>query len=36
MPYYDTQNNGQPYYTFDLSMAEYILDEAGYLKDYCM
>jgi peptide/nickel transport system substrate-binding protein len=34
MPYYDTQNNGQPYYTFNLTMAEYILDDAGYLKDY--
>ncbi|HWR27370.1 MAG TPA: ABC transporter substrate-binding protein [Candidatus Thermoplasmatota archaeon] len=36
MPYYETQNNGQPYYTFDLSMAENILDDAGYLKDYCV
>jgi peptide/nickel transport system substrate-binding protein len=34
MPYYDTQNNGQPYYTFNLFMAEDILDDAGYLKDY--
>jgi peptide/nickel transport system substrate-binding protein len=34
MPYYDTQNNGQPYYTYDLAMAEQLLDEAGYLKDY--
>jgi peptide/nickel transport system substrate-binding protein len=34
MPYYDTQNNGQPYFTYNLTMAEQILDDAGYLKDY--
>jgi peptide/nickel transport system substrate-binding protein len=34
MPYYDTQNNGQPYYDYDLTMAEQILDDAGYTKDY--
>lgn len=34
MPYYETQNNGQPYYTYDLAMAEQILDAAGYAKDY--
>ena len=34
MPYYDTQNNGQPYYNYNLTMAEQILDDAGYLKDY--
>ena len=34
MPYYDTQNNGQPYYTFDLAKAEQILDAAGYTKTY--
>lgn len=34
MPYYETQNNGQPYYTYDLSMAEQLLDDAGYTKDY--
>jgi peptide/nickel transport system substrate-binding protein len=34
MPYYETQNNGQPYYNFDLTMAEQILDDAGYAKDY--
>jgi peptide/nickel transport system substrate-binding protein len=34
MPYYDTQNNGQPYYNYDLTMAEQILDNAGYMRDY--
>ena len=34
MPYYETQNNGQPYYNYNLTMAEQLLDEAGYLKDY--
>ncbi|MBN1860700.1 MAG: ABC transporter substrate-binding protein [Candidatus Thermoplasmatota archaeon] len=34
MPYYETQNNGQPYYDYDLTMAEQILDDAGYTKDY--
>jgi peptide/nickel transport system substrate-binding protein len=34
MPYYETQNNGQPYYNFDLTMAEQLLDDAGYAKDY--
>jgi peptide/nickel transport system substrate-binding protein len=34
MPYYETQNNGQPYYNYNLTMAEQILDDAGYLKDY--
>ncbi len=34
MPFYDTQNNGQPLYTFDLTMAEQILDNAGYTKSY--
>lgn len=34
MPYYDTQNNGQPYYNYDLTMAEQILDDAGYIRDY--
>jgi len=34
MPYYDTQNNGQPYYNYNLTMAEQILDDAGYFKDY--
>jgi peptide/nickel transport system substrate-binding protein len=34
MPYYETQNNGQPYYTYNLTKAEQILDDAGYIKDY--
>jgi peptide/nickel transport system substrate-binding protein len=34
MPYYETQNNGQPYYTYDLTIAEQLLDDAGYAKDY--
>jgi len=34
MPYYDTQNNGQPYYTFNLTKAEAILDAAGYTKTF--
>jgi len=34
MPYYETQNNGHPYYSFNLTMAESILDDAGYLKNY--
>jgi ABC-type transport system substrate-binding protein len=34
MPYWDTQNNGQPYYNYNLSMAEQILDNAGYTKSY--
>jgi len=34
MPYYETQNNGQPYYNYNLTMAEQLLDDAGYTKDY--
>lgn len=34
MPYYETQNNGQSYYTYDLARAEQLLDDAGYTKDY--
>jgi peptide/nickel transport system substrate-binding protein len=34
MPYFNTQNNGQPYYTFNLTLAEQILDAAGYTKSY--
>ena len=34
MPYYDTQNNGIPYYDYDLTTAEQILDDAGYTKNY--
>ena len=34
MPFYDTQNNGQPLYNFDLTMTEQILDNAGYTKSY--
>jgi len=34
MPYYETQNNGQPYYNYDLTMAEQTLDNAGYTKSY--
>jgi peptide/nickel transport system substrate-binding protein len=34
MPYYETQNNGQPYYNYNLTMAEKILDEAGYTKSF--
>lgn len=34
MPYYETQNNGQPYYSYNLTMAEQILDDAGYVKNY--
>jgi len=34
MPYYDTQNNGQPYYSFNTTMAEQILDAAGYTKSF--
>ena len=34
MPYYDTQNGGQPYYNYDLAKAEQILDAAGYTKTY--
>jgi len=34
MPYYETQNDGQPYYNYDLTKAEQTLDDAGYSKDY--
>jgi len=34
MPYYDTQNGGQPLYNYDLVKAEQILDAAGYIKNY--
>jgi peptide/nickel transport system substrate-binding protein len=34
MPYYDSQNNGQPVYNYDLAKAEQLLDAAGYAKDY--
>jgi len=34
MPFYDTQNNGQPLYNFNLTMTEQILDNAGYTKSY--
>ena len=34
MPYDDTQNNGQPSYTFDLMTAGQILDAAGYPRDF--
>jgi len=34
MPYYDTQNNGQPLYNYDLTKAEQILDNAGYTKSF--
>jgi peptide/nickel transport system substrate-binding protein len=34
MPYYETQNNGQPYFTYNLTIAEQMLDAAGYLKNY--
>jgi ABC-type transport system substrate-binding protein len=34
MPYYETQNNGQPYYNYSLTVAEQLLDDAGYIKDY--
>ena len=34
MPYYETQNNGQPFYNYDLTMTEQILDNAGYTKNY--
>ena len=34
MPYYDTQNDGIPYYDYDLTTAEQILDDAGYTKNY--
>jgi peptide/nickel transport system substrate-binding protein len=34
MPYYETQNNGQPVYDYDPTMAEQILDDAGYTKNY--
>ena len=34
MPFYDTQNNGQDYYDYDLTMAEQVLDDAGYTKSY--
>ena len=34
MPYFETQNNGEPYYDYDPTMAEQILDNAGYTKNY--
>ena len=34
MPFYNTQNNGQPLYNFNLTMTEQILDNAGYTKSY--
>ncbi|HVQ01789.1 MAG TPA: ABC transporter substrate-binding protein [Candidatus Thermoplasmatota archaeon] len=34
MPYYKTQNNGQPYYTFNVTKAGQVLDDAGYLRDF--
>ena len=34
MPFYDTQNNGQSFYNYDLTMAEQVLDDAGYTKSY--
>ncbi len=34
MPYYETQNNGQPYYTYNLTKAAAILDAAGYTATY--
>jgi len=34
MPYYETQNDGQPYYNYDPTKAEQTLDDAGYSKDY--
>jgi peptide/nickel transport system substrate-binding protein len=34
MPYFETQNNGQPYYNYNLTMAEQILDAAGYTRSY--
>jgi len=34
MPFYTTQNNGVPYYNYDLTMTEQLLDAAGYTKSY--
>jgi ABC-type transport system substrate-binding protein len=34
MPYYMTQHNGQPFYEYNLTKAEQILDDSGYLKDF--
>jgi peptide/nickel transport system substrate-binding protein len=34
MPYYETQNNGVPYYNYNLTTAEQLLDDAGYLKNF--
>jgi peptide/nickel transport system substrate-binding protein len=34
MPYYETQNNGQPYYNYNLTKAAQILDDAGYIKSF--
>ena len=34
MPYYETQNNGEPIYDYNPTLAEQILDDAGYTKNY--
>jgi peptide/nickel transport system substrate-binding protein len=34
MPYYETQNGGHPYYTYNLTKAEELLDAAGFTKTY--
>jgi len=34
MPFYETQNNGEPYYTYNLTTAQQILDTKGYTKSY--
>jgi peptide/nickel transport system substrate-binding protein len=34
MPYDETQNNGQPYYNYNLSTAAQILDDAGFVRNY--
>jgi len=34
MPYYNTQNNGVPVYSYNLAMASQLLNESGYLQDY--
>jgi peptide/nickel transport system substrate-binding protein len=34
MPYDETQNNGEPFYNYNLTTAAQILDDAGYLRDY--
>ena len=34
MPYYNTQNNGTSVYNYNLAMADQILNQSGYLRDF--